>query len=194
MSLPQAFSPLLKDKLNLHDSCLFNPSIVHLSELDRTLLMSFRTFTREGTPCVTSGQPGGQWHQWLHGGEVRIGFGLVVLHRPSAGRARVLSSLLINASNLEDARLFLDPMGRIRMMFNRFFPPLATGHIRIAVQEVRVEPATHSISLGHPEQVGLRCQDRATAVDILSEHHGIMIQFIMMLLPTPPPLLTRCRT
>ena len=117
--------------------------------------MSFRSFTREGTPCVTAGQPGGQWHQWLHGGEVLIGFGLVVLHRPSAGRARVLSSLLVNESNLEDARLFLDQQGRIRMMFNRFFPPLATGHIRIAVQEVRVDTATYSISLVMPEQVSI---------------------------------------
>lgn len=156
--LPQAFSPLLKDKLNLHGSCLFNPSIVHLSEAGRTLLMSFRTFTREGTPCTTAGQLGGQWHQWLHGGGVRIGFGLVVMHRPSAGRARVLSSLLVNASNLEDARLFLDPLGRIRMMFNRFFPPLATGHIRIAVQEVRVDAATHAIRLEGPEQVSLGLQ------------------------------------
>ena len=39
------------------------------------------------------------------------------------------------------------------MIFNRVFPPVETGHLKVQVTEVHVDPGSYAISLG-AEQVG----------------------------------------
>ena len=119
----QALSPVLKKELKLEDRCLFNPSFVFIAN-ESQLLISFRIYReRSDVPCVTAGANGGQWWSWLHGGSADIGYGLVLLLRSSASsgrpRATVLDHILVTNSNLEDARLWRDNTGCVRMIFNR---------------------------------------------------------------------------
>ena len=53
---PQDLSPLVKAALGIKDACIFNPGILHLSEPEGTMLLSFRTYwsAQKGLPCVSS--------------------------------------------------------------------------------------------------------------------------------------------
>ena len=55
---------------------------------------------------------------------------------------------------MEDARLFRDDQGRVRMVFNRHYP-LSSLRVSLHVAEVRVQPGTWNISLVN-EQVSSR--------------------------------------
>ncbi|KAG1672240.1 hypothetical protein FOA52_002941 [Chlamydomonas sp. UWO 241] len=116
---PQAFedfTPLLKEAMQLKDSCISNLGLVSVSK--GFALLSLRIYTsKHGVPCTVADAPGGQWAEAWDG---YGGFGLVLIKRSLLGEAKVLAHMSRIDDTTEDARLFIDDQGKIRMLYNRY--------------------------------------------------------------------------
>ncbi|GAX78164.1 hypothetical protein CEUSTIGMA_g5606.t1 [Chlamydomonas eustigma] len=155
--LIQDITSLLKRSLRVDGACIYNPGILQLSEDKGYMLLAARLYWSryEGLSCKRAKEPGGQWFEMWQGR--RQGYALAVLqHKPGQQglvMQKVLSHFVVNNSNFEDARFFRDANGKIRMMFNRVFPPVETGHIKVQVSEVVVDPDSLKISLRNEQDL-----------------------------------------
>ena len=143
---------MLKRSLSIQETCICNPGLIRIdsgSEGERWLITFKIYWSIDSSACVRSTQPGGVWYEWFRG---RQGYAVaVLLWPPGGGKIRVLNGTVVRKSNMEDARLFRDQEGKIRMLFNRHF---LVHPLRVSLHVAQVEIGSDNHVRLRTEQVG----------------------------------------
>ncbi|GAX72883.1 hypothetical protein CEUSTIGMA_g338.t1 [Chlamydomonas eustigma] len=151
IELIEDLTTALKAGLNINETCICNPGLLRLPK--DHWLVSFKIYwSADIWACTFSQVPGGSWYEWWRG---RQGYALAVIHiSDKASKLQVVSQWLVRSTNMEDARLFRDDKGNIRMMFNRHFkaldPPLRVSQ---HIVEVLVDKESFNISVTNEQDL-----------------------------------------
>ncbi|GAX77929.1 hypothetical protein CEUSTIGMA_g5371.t1 [Chlamydomonas eustigma] len=113
------FTHVFQSQAGLQGRCLSNPSVIALDSSGSHLLVSFRMYSswEKSVSCTQPDKPGGQWQEGWKG---KGGLGLAVMRRRGPGMVELLAENYESPSSREDARLFRDNHGVIRLLYNRW--------------------------------------------------------------------------
>ncbi|GAX82904.1 hypothetical protein CEUSTIGMA_g10330.t1 [Chlamydomonas eustigma] len=158
------WTSIFKSTFEVQNTCVSNPSVIILESSGDTILylLTARLYWswNLSIPCVSPDSEGGPWFEYWKG---KGGLAMLVIRKSleaADAPVEVLSSLL-TTSDTEDARLFKDSQGKIRMLYNRWhggdesmrgFKRLQ--HRSMHVSEVVVDAAAaHQISIVNDQEI-----------------------------------------